>query len=144
MWLRSVIGDKAFAFALLRHGMKDYSDLEKCAKVLRHNESDDGGVSQSARHKPNPQLREAALEARKREKYAKKCEMWMDQGWWCNSYQERQIMLLQTGELAKRRRAANTAYGFGHGAPKALSREDIMLLEVFTNDVLNEYMKQDE
>ena len=142
VWLRSLLGDKAFVFALLRHGIFDFSDLRKCAKALREGgASDDGGVSQSARHTPNPELRRAAVSARRQEKDAKKYAMWLSQGWTLSSWQRKQIMLLETGVLAKQVRAANAAYGFGKGAEKALSREEAMTLEVFTSQVLNEYMK---
>ena len=103
---------------------------------------DDGGVSQSARHTPNPQLRRAAVTARRQEKDAKKYAMWLSQGWTLSSWQTKQIMLLETRVLAKQVRAANAAYGFGKGAEEALSREQAMTLRVFTSEVLNEYMKQ--
>ena len=70
VWLRSLFGDKAFAFAVLRHGIFDFSDLRKCAQALRQEASDDGGISQSARHTPNPELRRAAVRARRQEKDA--------------------------------------------------------------------------
>ena len=54
---------------------------------------------------------------------------------------KKQIVLLETGELAKQVRSANAAYGFGKGAEGALSREQAMTLAVFTSEVLNEYMK---
>ena len=140
-WLKSLIGDRAFAFALLRHGIFDFSDLRKCAQALRQEESDDGGISQSARHTPNPELRDAALKARRQEKYAKKCAMWTSEGWNCTLWQKQQIILLETGELAKQVRSANAAYGFGKGAEETLTRERAMTIEVFTSQVLNEYMK---
>ena len=87
------------------------------------------------------ELRRAALRARRQEKDAKTWAMWASQGWSCSSWQEKQIILLETGELAKQVRSANAAYGFGKGAEKALSREEAMTLEVYTNQVLNEYMK---
>ena len=140
-WLKSLLGDRAFVFALLRHGIFDFSDLRKCAEALRQGASDDGGISQSARHTPNAQLRRAALNARRQEKDAKKWAMWTDQGWNCSSWQNKQIILLETGELAKQVQTANAAYGFGKGAEEALSREQAMTLKVFTSEVLNEYMK---
>ena len=146
-WLRSLIGDRVFAFALLRHGIFDFSDLQRCAKALRQgasNDDDDGGVSQSARHTPNPELRRAAVSARRLEKEAKKYAMWVSQGRSCSDWQKKQIILLQTGALTKQVRDANAAYGFGKGAERALSREEAMTLEVFTSQVLNEYMKQDD
>ena len=140
-WLKSLIGDKAFAFALLRHGIFDFSDLRKCAQALRQGGNDHGGISQSARHTPNPELRRVAIRARRQEKDAKKYAMWASQGWNCSSWQKQQIILLETGELAKQVRRANAACGFGKGAEQALSREQAMTLEVFTSQVLNEYMK---
>ena len=138
-----MLGEKAFASALLRHGIFDFSDLRRCAKALREGgASDDGGVSQSARHTPNPQLRRAAVTARRQEKQAKKYALWFSQGWPLSSWQRKQIMLLETGVLAKQVRSANAAYGFGKGAEEALSREQAMTLKVFTSEVLNEYMKQ--
>ena len=65
----------AFAFALLRHGIFDFSDMRKSTQALRQEISDVGGISQSARHTPNPELRDAALKARRQIKYAKKCAM---------------------------------------------------------------------
>ena len=117
-WLKTLIGAKAFAFALLRHGIFDFSDLRKCAQALRQEASDDGGISQSARHTPKPELRRAALIAHRKEKDAKKWAMWASQGWRCTSWQEQQITLLETGELAKQVRSANAAYGFGKGVRK--------------------------
>ena len=116
-----MIGDRAFAFALLRHGIFDFSDLRKCAQALRQGASADGGISQSAGHVPDPELRSAALKARQEEKYAKRIASWADSGWVLNSFQKEQLILLETGELAKRVRAANAAYGFGRGAEKALT-----------------------
>ena len=109
--------------------------------ATRQEASNDGGISQSARHTPNLKLRRAALKARKQETDAKKLAMWASQGWICTPWQQQQIMLLETGELAKQVRSANAAYGFGRGAEEALTREQAMTLEVFTNQVLNEYMK---
>ena len=127
-WLRSLLGDKAFAIALLRHGIFDFSDLRRCAEALRHGASDDGGVSQSARHTPNPELRRAAVSARIQEKDAKKYAMWASEGWTCSPWQKKQIMLLDTGELAEQVRSANAAYGFGKSAEEAVSREQAMTL----------------
>ena len=45
------------------------------------------------------------------------------------------------GELAEQVKKANAAYGFGKGAEETLSREQAMTLEVFTSQVLDEYMK---
>ena len=109
--------------------------------VINSDASNNGGISQSARHTPNPKLRRAALGARRQERDAKKWAMWASQGWICTRWQQQQIMLLETGELAKQVRSANAAYGFGRGAEEALTREQAMTLEVFTNQVLNEYMK---
>ena len=72
VWLKSLLGDRAFAFALLRHGIFEFSDLRRCTQALRQGASDDGGVSQSARNPPNPMLRRVALNARKDERDAKK------------------------------------------------------------------------
>ena len=116
-------------------------NLRRCAQALREGSSDDGGVSQSARHTPNPQLRRAAVTARRQEKHAKKYAMWASEGWSGSPWQKKQILLLKTGELAKQVQFANAAYGFGKGAEKALTREEALPLEVFTNQVLNEYMK---
>ena len=124
VWLRSLLGDRAFAFALLRHGTFDFSDLRRCVEALRHAASDDDGVSQSARHTPNPELRRAAVSARIQEKDAKKYAKWASEGWTCNPWQEKQIMLLDTGELAEQVRSANAAYGFG----KFTSREQAMTI----------------
>ena len=141
-WLRSIIGAKAFAYALLRHGIFDFEDLRRCAEALRQEESDDGGISQSARHTPNPELRRAAVSARRQERDAKKYAKWArEKGWACSPWQQRQIMLLDSGKLAEQVRSANAAYGFGKGAEEALSREQAMTLKVFTSEVLNEYMK---
>ena len=100
-----------------------------------------GGIEQSARRKPNAKLRRAALNARRLEKEAKKWAMWADQGWNCSTWQNNQIILLETGTLAKQVRIANAAYGFGKGAEEVLSREQAMTLKVFTSEVLDEYMK---
>ena len=101
VWLKSLLGDKAFAFALLRHGIFDFADLRRCAQALRQGASDDGGVSQSASHTPNPMLRRAAIGARRQERDAKKYAMWASQGWICNSWEQKQIILLAQGKLAK-------------------------------------------
>ena len=141
VWLRSLLGDKAFVFALLRHGIFDFSDLRRCAQALREGSSDDGGVSQSARHTPNPQLRRAAVSARRQEKDAKKYAMWLSQGWTLSSWQRKQIMLLETGVLAQQVRSANAAYGFGKGAEEPLTREGAMMLKAFTNEVVDNFFK---
>ena len=140
-WLKSLIGDRAFAFALLRHGIFKFSDLAKCAHYLRLELNTDPDVPQARYYKPNPQLREAALTARRNEKDAKKYAMWQRKGWHCTPAERHQIILLDNGTLAKQVRDANKAYGFGRGAEKALSREEAMTLEVFTNQVLKDYMK---
>ena len=119
VWLRSLLGDRAFAFALLRHGTFDFSDLRRCAQALLQGGSDDGGVSQSARHIPNLDLRRAAVSARRQEKYAM---MMASEGWPCSHWEKNQIRLLKTGELAEKVRSANVAYGFG----KFTSREQAM------------------
>ena len=143
MCLRTLLGNKAFVIALLRHGIFDFSDLRKCAQALRtRNVNDDDGLAQAATNKPNKELRRAALKARREERDAKKWVMWSSQGWNCNSWQTHQMLLLETGELAKRVRSANAAYGFGKGAEEPLSREQAMILEVFTNQHLKEYMEK--
>ena len=131
VWLRSLLGDKAFAIALLRHGTFEFSDLRRCARALRQGTSDDGGVSQSSRHTLKPELRRAAVSARREVKDAKKYTVLASQGWACSAFQKQQITLLQMGELAKRVQAANAAYGFGQGAEEVLSREQAMTLKVF-------------
>ena len=50
-------------------------------------------------------------------------------------------MLLETGELEKQVRSANAADGIGKGAEETMSREQAMILKVFTNQQLKEYMK---
>ena len=132
-----MIGDKAFAFALLRHGIFDFSDLRRCAQALREGSSDDGGVSQSASHTPNPMLRRTAINARRQERDAKRYAMWASEGWTVSSWQRRQIILLETGQLAQRVRSANAAYRFGRGADAALTREQAMTFKVFTNDAVS-------
>ena len=136
-----MIGDRAFAFALFRHGIFDLSDLAKCAHYLRLELKTDGDVPQARYYKPNPQLREAALTARRDEKNAKKYAVWQGNGWHCTPGQKQQIILLDNGTLAKQVRDANKAYGFGRGAERALSREEAMTLEVFTNQPLKDYFK---
>ena len=54
---------------------------------------------------------------------------------------KKQIMLLETGVLAKQVRSANAAYGFGKGAEEALSREQAMTLKAYTSEVLNDFFK---
>ena len=102
--------------------------MRKCAEALRRAASDDGGVSQSARHTPNPELRRAAVSARIQEKDAKKYAMWASEGWTCSSWQKEQIMLLERGELAERVRSANAEYGFGKGAEEGVTREQAITL----------------
>ena len=86
-------------------------------------------------------LRCAAVTARKQERDAKKYAEWQSQGWTCSSWQKKQIILLEAGELAKQVRSANAAYGFGKGAEEALTREQAMTLKVFTSEVLNDFFK---
>ena len=136
-----MLGDKAFAIALLRHGLFDFSDMRRCAQALRQQATEDGGIAQSAIRKPNPELRQAAKKARKLEKDAKKWAMWMSQGWTCTPWQQEQILLLDTGELTNQVAKANVAYGFGQGSEKPLSREQAMILNVFSGKQLAEYMK---
>ena len=128
-WLRSLLGNRAFVFALLRYGISDFADLRRCAEALRHAPSDDGDISQSATHTPNPELRHAAVSARRQERDAKKYAKWArEKGWACSPWQQRQIMLLNSGKLAEQVRSANAAYGFGKGTEEALSREQAMML----------------
>ena len=141
VWLRALLGDRSFVYALLRHGIFNFCDMRKCADFLRQGTCADGGILQSARHAPNPELRSLALHARKQQKDAKKWAMWASKGWHCSDFQETQIMLLETGELARQVRDANAAYGFGKGAEQALTREQAMTFKVFTSDVLDAYMK---
>ena len=122
VWLKSLLGDRAFAFALLRHGTFDFSDLRRCAQALLQGGSDDGGVSQSANDELD--LRRAAVSARRQEKDANKFAMWASEGWHTNAWQKEQIRLLKTGELAEQVRSANAAYGFG----KFANREHAMTL----------------
>ena len=139
-WLRQIIGDKAFAFALLKHGIFVSSDLRKLAEALRRERNNAGGISQSARHVSAPELRSAALKARRAEKDAKKIRSWAEQGWECNQFEQQQLILLNTGQLAQQREHANRAYGYGRGAEKPLTGHEKATLEAFTNQVLNEYM----
>ena len=142
MWLRTLLGDKAFVIALLRRGFFDFSDMRRCAQALRKEAISPGGISQSAIHTPNPELRQAARSARKQEKDALKWAKWTKQDEWTgNDWQRKQIVLLETGELRRRVKSANDAYGFGKGAEGTLTREQAMTLEVFTNQQLTEYMK---
>ena len=46
--------------------------------------------------------------------------------------EEKQIMLLDTGELEKRVRLAKKAYRFGKGSEGALSRKAALTLRVYT------------
>ena len=139
VWLRTLLGDKAFVFALLRHGIFDFSDLRRCVQALRQELT--GSTAEVATCKPDPELRQAALRLRRQERDAKKWARWTSQGWNCTSWQQKQIILLETGELEKRVREANAAYEFGKGAEERLSREQAMIFEVFTNQQLKEYMK---
>ena len=86
-------------------------------------------------------LRRAAIGARRQERDAKRYAMWASEGWTLSSWQKRQIILLETGQLAQRVRSANAAYGFGRGADAALTREQAMTLKVFTSDVLDDFFK---
>ena len=144
-WLSSLLGDKSFAYALLRHGIFDFSNLSKCAVALRQDATyEGGGISQSATQENDfrkTKLRRFAANARKRERRAKKWAKWAELGWNCTDRQNYQIILLQTGELAEQVRIANAAYGFGKGAEEPFTREQAITLKVFTTDVLDEYWK---
>ena len=135
-WLKSLTGDKAFAFAMLRHGNFDLRTLRKYAQALRQEAGD------ARSNSPDPELRRAAISARKQEKDAKRWQKWARQGWNCSPWQKKQICRLETGELAKEVRSANAAYGFGRGAEAPLSREHAMTLNVFSSQVLDDYMNQ--
>ena len=114
--------------------------MRKCAIGLRKEATDEpGGIPQSAR--ADPELRQAARTARKLEKDAQKWAKWTENGWVCNHWQRQQIVLLETGELEKRVKTANEAYGFGRGVEKTLTREQAIILEAFTNEQLAEYMQ---
>ena len=63
----TLLGDKAFVVALLKHGIFDFSDLWRCAQALRQNVTVHVGLAQAATLKPKPELRQAALRARKQE-----------------------------------------------------------------------------
>ena len=141
-WLKQVIGDKQFAFALLKHGIFVSEDLKALAEALRRDRDNAGGVSQPARHVSAPELRSAALKARRAEKDAKKIRSWAEQGWECNQFEQQQLILLNTGQLAQQRQDANRAYGFGRGAEEPLTGHEKATLEAFTNHVLNEYMEK--
>ena len=55
--------------------------------------------------------------------------------------QKKQKMLLDSGELTNQVAKANAAYGFRQGSEKPLSREQAMILNVFSSQLLAEYMK---
>ena len=50
-----------------------------------------------------------------------------------NAWQEEQIKLLDTGELAKRLYAVNNARGLGRGSNPPLSRQAAMQVEILTD-----------
>ena len=96
-------------------------------------------AAEIAHEKAEREAKKQERESKKQEKEAKKYATWARQGWICKSWQNQLIILLETGELAKRVRSANAAYGFGKGAEEALTREQAMTLKVFTNDVLDDF-----
>ena len=141
-WLRSLLGDKAFVVALLKHGTFESSDLYRCAETLRGEIKSSGGVAQPAHSKPDPKLRQAARQARAEEKQAEKWARWHSQGWQLSDWQTKQVMRFQSQELTKNKKEANAAYGFGSGAQETMTREQLLVLEVFTNQYLQKYMAQ--
>ena len=95
-----------------------------------------GGVKQPTR---NMALRQDALRARKEVREAKKFQRWHSQGRQLEPWQERHVVLLETGQLEKKMRAANASYGHGVGAEAGLSREHAMTLQIFTNEPMRAY-----
>ena len=135
-WLKQFLGGKAFVISMLKHGAFDWVDMRNCAHVYDNNNS----VEQSAVRKGRDlELRRSALKARKELREAKRMASWKDQGWNYKSWERKQIMLLETGELAERVRKTNVAYGFGAGAETPLTRDQAMTIEVFTNQQVKAY-----
>ena len=137
-----MIGDKQFAFALLKHGIFVSEDLKALAEALRRDRDNAGGVSQPARNVAQPELRKAALKAREAEKEAKKIKSFVERGGKCNRSEQQQLILLNTGQLQAQREDANRAYGYGRGVEKPMTRHEKATLEAFTTHVLNDYMKK--
>ncbi len=48
-------------------------------------------------------------------------------------------MLLESGELTERMIAANASYGLGSGAEEWVSLEQAMVLELFTEEMMENY-----
>ena len=139
-WCRSLLGDYSVVLAILRHGIFDFSDLERCATFLRTERetraAGAGGVAQPAR---NHALRKQALQARRAIRDARKWRDWQKDGWQLKPSQNRQAILFENGELEKRMRDTNASYEFGLGADGHLSKERAMTLDVFTMQDLNSY-----
>ena len=81
-WCRYLLGDDSVVLAILRHGIFDFSDLERCAKFLRTERetraAGAGGVAQPAR---NHALRKQTLQPRQAVREARNWRQWQDDGW---------------------------------------------------------------
>ena len=140
VWLRTLLGDKAFVVALLKHGCFDFADMRQCAIALRKEAADEpGGIPQSAG--ADPVKKAAAKQARKLQKDAAKWKEWQQEGRKMSAYQQQNIILLDTGELSLRAKIAREACGFGKGVEKSLTRDQAMLMEAFTNKHLENYFR---
>ena len=128
--------------AVLRHGLFDFTDHNKYATLIHSERTTDvpgegtGGVAQPTK---NHNLRREAVRVRKEVREAKKLFDWHSNGWELQPWQTRKVMLLQNGDLDKKKRAANKAYGHGVGVSTGLSKEQAMTLAIFTNDTMTNF-----
>ena len=146
-WANALLGDFNLLRMVLRHGIFDFSDLRRCAQLLRLERqnacSDDAHLTAPKQTKPDQRLRADAVQARHRVKEAEKYQKWHSEGWQCSRWQAEQVIQLQNGILHQRMVAANQRYGFGKGAEFAkdatLTREEAVALHDFTIQSLQAY-----
>ena len=140
MWARGLLGAHAFLLAVLRHGLFEFSDLKKYAELLAaESREDDGSGKQLVRNKG---LRREALRARQALREAKKFRNWQEDGWQLTRWQQSQLVQLDLGNLEKRMKEANAAYGHGVGADMGITKEQAMTLQIFTENQLGNYFAQ--
>ena len=136
-WCRSLLGDYSLVLAVLKHGIFDFSDLSRCAQFLR-SEPKSAGAAQPAR---DLELRRQALRAPRDVKLAQKWQQWHAQGWRLKQWQQKQVILLETGRLEEILRESKAPDQFGRSAKTSITKAQAMTLQVFTSEALQDYFQ---
>ena len=121
-WCRALLGDHALMLSILRHGISDFRDLSQCAQYLQK-EHKPGGAAQPASGGTKMATKSRDFND------AQKWRRLDAQGRQLNHCQRKQVILLETGQLESNARGAETG----------ITREQAMVLQVFTTDALHDY-----